>query len=67
MVFALYILPLPSSATTRPSTSKNTLEIDDGAWTERLLTVMKFLDEKAIQGLLLLTGVKQPCVPRFSL
>ncbi|KAF7430453.1 hypothetical protein PC9H_006160 [Pleurotus ostreatus] len=60
MVFALYILPLPSSTTTRPSTSKNTLEIDDGAWTERLLTVMKFLDEKAIQGLLLLTGMKQP-------
>ncbi|KAF4563796.1 hypothetical protein EYR36_003038 [Pleurotus pulmonarius] len=60
MVVALYILPLPSSATTRPSTSKNTLEIDDGAWTERLLTVMKFLDEKAIQGLLLLTSVKQP-------
>ncbi|KDQ22406.1 hypothetical protein PLEOSDRAFT_171792 [Pleurotus ostreatus PC15] len=60
MVFALYILPLPSSTTTRPSTSKNTLEIDDGSWTERLLTVMKFLDEKAIQGLLLLTGMKQP-------
>ncbi|KAJ7135989.1 cohesin-associated protein Pds5 [Mycena epipterygia] len=37
-----YILPLPSAST--PSTSKNT-EVDEVAWTDRLLTVMAFLDD----------------------
>ncbi|KAJ6484326.1 armadillo-type protein [Mycena vitilis] len=52
-VIAEYILPLPSAST--PSTSKNT-EVDEVAWTDRLLTIMAFLDdEHAFNALLNIT------------
>ncbi|KAH9928578.1 armadillo-type protein [Amylocystis lapponica] len=53
-VLAEYVLPLPSPP---PSTSKNT-DINEGAWTDRLLNMMKFLDEAAINTLLNFSGLK---------
>ncbi|KAJ7432911.1 armadillo-type protein [Mycena galericulata] len=56
-VLAEYILPLPSSST--PSTSKGA-EVDEVAWTDRLLTVIAFLDDdQAINILLTLSGVQR--------
>jgi sister-chromatid-cohesion protein PDS5 len=54
-VFSDYILPLPSSSA--PSTSKN-VDVDDAAWTDRLLNTMKFLDDKGIKSLLGMAGIK---------
>ncbi|KAH0581979.1 hypothetical protein H2248_011642 [Termitomyces sp. 'cryptogamus'] len=51
-----YVLPLPSSST--PSTSKGG-EVDEVAWTDRLLHTMKYLEEQPTNALLSLTGVKQ--------
>jgi sister-chromatid-cohesion protein PDS5 len=54
-IVAEYILPLPSSST--PSTSKSA-EVDEVAWTDRLLTVMAFLDdERAFNTLLTMTSL----------
>ncbi|KAK7046668.1 sister chromatid cohesion protein pds5 [Favolaschia claudopus] len=52
-LIADYILPLPSSST--PSTSKNTAagEVDEMAWTDRLLTVMAYLDDESTVNTLL--------------
>ncbi|KAJ7810116.1 armadillo-type protein, partial [Mycena leptocephala] len=61
-IVAEYILPLPSSST--PSTSKSA-EVDEVAWTDRLLTVMAFLDdERAFNTLLTMTSLHrlQPTV-----
>ncbi|KAJ7160887.1 armadillo-type protein [Mycena filopes] len=56
-VVAEYILPLPSSST--PSTSKNT-EVDEVAWTDRLLIVMASLDdEHAFNTLLTLSYLRR--------
>ncbi|GBE89081.1 armadillo-type protein [Sparassis latifolia] len=54
-VIAEYILPLPSPPSS--STSKNT-EIDEAAWTDRLLFTMRFLDETAINALLSFSALK---------
>ncbi|KAF7349279.1 Sister chromatid cohesion protein pds5 [Mycena sanguinolenta] len=55
---AEYILPLPSSST--PSTSKSAGEVDEAAWTDRLLTVMAFLDdEHAVNTLLTFSALKR--------
>ncbi|KAF7975521.1 hypothetical protein HWV62_9337 [Athelia sp. TMB] len=51
-----YILPLPSLPS-GPSTSKS-IDIDDVAWTDRLLNTMKYLDESAVKSLLLMTYLK---------
>ena len=53
--FSEYILPLPSASS--PSTSKN-VEVDEVAWTDRLLNIMQYLDEKAVKALLAMTGIK---------
>lgn len=50
-VLADYVFPL------QPSGSKAT-DVSDVAWTERLLHTMKFLDEKATQHLINLSGLK---------
>lgn len=50
-----YILPLPSSST--PSSSKGG-EIDEVAWTDRLLHTMKYLEERSTNAILLLSGLK---------
>ena len=55
-VLADFVLPLPS-------TSNSKADVDDAAWTDRLLTVMKFLDERAISAFLAISGIKAPCVP----
>ena len=52
-VIADYILPLPSGA----GTSKGP-EVDEVAWTDRLLCVMRYLSEKSIKALLGLSGIK---------
>ncbi|KAJ7817194.1 hypothetical protein B0H14DRAFT_3148355 [Mycena olivaceomarginata] len=62
-VVAEFILPLPS-ASSAPSTSKsasaNTGEVDEGTWTDRLLTVMVFLDDKhSMNTLLVFSGVQR--------
>ncbi|KAJ7057785.1 armadillo-type protein [Mycena amicta] len=52
-----YILPLPSSSS--PSTSKS-VEVDEVAWTDRLLTVMAYLDDDiAVNALLTFSGVQR--------
>lgn len=45
-----YILPLPSS-------NKN-VEVDEVAWTDRLLNVVKYLGEQAFKGLLALSQLR---------
>ncbi|KAJ7348654.1 hypothetical protein DFH08DRAFT_960035 [Mycena albidolilacea] len=62
-VVAELILPLPS-ASSAPSTSKsasaNAGEVDEGAWTDRLLTVMAFLDDNhSMNTLLAFSGVQR--------
>lgn len=54
-VFSDYILPLPSSSA--PSSSRS-VDVDDAAWTDRLLNTMKVLDEKGIKSLLAMAGIK---------
>ncbi|KAG6833054.1 hypothetical protein H0H87_012065 [Tephrocybe sp. NHM501043] len=51
-----HILPLPSASTS--STSKGG-EVDEVAWTDRLLHTMKYLEDRATNALLLLLGLKQ--------
>ncbi|TRM60411.1 armadillo-type protein [Schizophyllum amplum] len=50
-----YILPLPSP--NAPSTSKN-IEVDEAAWTDRLLNVMQYLQKDQVNTLLAATGLK---------
>ncbi|KAF8225381.1 hypothetical protein L208DRAFT_1306555, partial [Tricholoma matsutake] len=49
-----YILPLASSIS---STLKVT-DVDEVAWTDRLLQTMKYLEDKSINVVLTLTGLK---------
>ena len=51
-----YILPLPTPPAT--SSTKNASEVDEAAWTDRLLYIMTFLDEQATNVLLSLSGLK---------
>ena len=53
-VVAEHILPLPSGS----GSSGKGSEVDEVAWTDQLLNTMKYLDEKAINALLGLTGVQ---------
>ncbi|KAJ7487778.1 armadillo-type protein [Mycena latifolia] len=56
-VVAEYILPLPSSSS--PSTSKNT-DVDEVAWTDRLLTVMACLDDDhAVNTLITISALQR--------
>ena len=64
-VIADYVLPLPSSSTISASTSKN-VEVDEVAWTERLLNIMQHLDDLGINAILSMSGIKAKCVDRFS-
>ncbi|KAL1759171.1 armadillo-type protein [Schizophyllum commune] len=50
-----YILPLPTPSS--PSTSKN-VEVDEVAWTERLLNVMQYLLKEQVNTLLSYSGLK---------
>ncbi|KAF9559464.1 hypothetical protein CPC08DRAFT_763333 [Agrocybe pediades] len=51
-----YILPLPSISTSSSSKDK---EIDEVAWTDRLLTTMIYLSPKNVDTLFSLSGLKQ--------
>ena len=51
-----YILPLPAAS----SSSGKTSEVDEAAWTDRLLTVVKDLDATAKNTLFGLSGIKLP-------
>ncbi|KAJ3482805.1 hypothetical protein NLI96_g6741 [Meripilus lineatus] len=54
-VFAEYILPLPTfsaSSSTKPT------EVDEVAWTDRLIFTMRFLDEQAVNILIGISGIK---------
>jgi sister-chromatid-cohesion protein PDS5 len=46
-IISQYILPLPSKGE------------DEAAWTEQLLTVMGYLDDRAMAMLLTISGLKQ--------
>lgn len=53
---AEHILPLPTSG-------KDQTAVDEVAWTDRLLTIMRFLDDqKAVNGLIVICGLKQSYV-----
>lgn len=49
-----YIIPLPSPSA--PSSKGG--EIDEVAWTDRLLHTMKHIEEKSIRAMSTLTGLK---------
>ena len=53
-VIAEYILPLPSAS----SSSGKTSEIDEAAWTDRLLTVLKDLEPTEKNSILAVSGLK---------
>ncbi|KAH7910374.1 armadillo-type protein [Hygrophoropsis aurantiaca] len=53
-VVADYVFPLPSAA----SASSKTVEVDEVAWTDKLLNIMRFFDERAINAMLTFTTVK---------
>lgn len=56
-VFAEYILPLPSQPSSSSSSTKPA-DVDEVAWTDRLLFTMRFLDEQAINVLVGISGIK---------
>ncbi|KAF7350447.1 Sister chromatid cohesion protein pds5 [Mycena venus] len=59
-VVAEYLLPLPSSSTPSTSKSANAGEVDEAAWTDRLLTIMAYLDdEQAFNMLFKLSAVQR--------
>ena len=53
-MIAEYILPLPAAS----SSSGKTAEVDEVAWTERLLCTMRFLDETASNSLRALSNIR---------
>jgi len=58
-ILADYIIPLPSIATSSATKEK---EVDEIAWTDRLLNTMRYLSEKSVQLLIGLSGLKSTCV-----
>jgi sister-chromatid-cohesion protein PDS5 len=61
-VLAEYVIPLPSLTTSSATKEK---EVDEVAWTDRLLNVMRYLSEKSVQQLIGLSGLKALCVVDF--
>jgi len=59
-VLAEYIIPLPSLNTSSATKEK---DVDEVAWVDRMLIVMRYLSEKSIQLLLGLSGLKSLYVP----
>jgi len=59
---AEYIFPLPNGS----SDTKGT-DVDEVAWTDRLLNIVKFLDETTFKSLLSMSGLKTKqvvlCIP----
>ncbi|KAH7926273.1 hypothetical protein BV22DRAFT_1128351 [Leucogyrophana mollusca] len=53
-VIADFVFPLPSVG----SSSSKTVEVDEVAWTDKLLNTMRFLDERAINSVLNFSGIK---------
>lgn len=56
-----FILPIPSSSTSKDKSKDKTsdTEVDETRWTDRLLTVMNYLEEeKAINALMVATNLK---------
>ena len=60
---AEYVLPLPTPANV--SGSKGS-EIDEVAWTDRLLSILRYLSDQSISTLLSLSGLKQMFVALSS-
>ncbi|KAG1858786.1 armadillo-type protein [Suillus subalutaceus] len=54
-VIADFVFPLPSGSSA--STSKN-VDVNEVAWTDRLLNTMGYLDDRAVNAVLLLSGIK---------
>lgn len=62
-VLAEYIIPLPSLNTSSATKEK---EVDEAAWVDRMLIVMRYLSEKSVQLLIGLSGLKSLYVPDFD-
>ncbi|KAG1732950.1 armadillo-type protein [Suillus lakei] len=54
-VIADFVFPLPSVSSA--STSKS-VDVDEVAWTDRLLNTMNYLDDRGVNAVLLLSGIK---------
>jgi sister-chromatid-cohesion protein PDS5 len=63
-VLAEYIIPLPSLSTS-PATKER--DVDEVAWADRMLVVMRYLSEKSTQLLIGLSGLKALYVPDSEL
>ena len=51
-ILSEYIFPLPANNSSKGN------DLDETVWTDRLLTIMRHLDEKAINILLAVSGIK---------
>jgi hypothetical protein len=54
-VIADFVFPFPSASSA--STSKS-VDVDEVAWTDRLLNIMGYLDDRGVNAVLLLSGIK---------
>ncbi|KAH7882429.1 armadillo-type protein [Phlebopus sp. FC_14] len=57
-VIADYVLPLPSLSNAASTSTPKNVEIDEVAWTDRLLNMMRYLDDQAVNAVLSLSGIK---------
>ncbi|KIK28244.1 hypothetical protein PISMIDRAFT_673926 [Pisolithus microcarpus 441] len=57
-VIADHIFPFPSLPNVASTSTSKSIEVDEVAWTDRLLNVMQYLDDTAINAVLSMSGVK---------
>lgn len=61
-VIADYVFPLPSLLNAASASTSKNAEVDDVAWTERLLNTLRYLDDTAIIAVLSMSGIKSRLV-----
>ncbi|KAG0700591.1 armadillo-type protein [Suillus ampliporus] len=54
-VIADFVFPLPSVSS---ASSSKSVDVDEVAWTDRLLNTMGYLDDRGVNAVLLLSGIK---------
>ena len=57
-VFHDHILPFPTSSSSSSTSKSQTQDLDETAWTDRLLLVMKYIDDQSVKALLSISGLK---------
>ncbi|KAI6134781.1 armadillo-type protein [Pisolithus croceorrhizus] len=57
-VIADHIFPFPSLPNVASTSTSKNIEVDEVAWMDRLLNVMQYLDDTAINAVLSMSGVK---------